>query len=456
LLRAAQRLEGIDISLARATYLDAMAAAIFAGRLASPGGSPMEVARVAAAAPPPPNRPRPPDLLLDGLTALFTRGYTAALPLLRRAVAAAEESTSADEEPHWLWLACVMASHVWDDERWELLSRRYIQLVRQLGALAELPLALDRRIRPLLFAGELTAAAALLDETRTVEDATGNPPWHYGALSLAAFRGNQATAAALISSIMRDVTQRGEGYGIACAEWANAVLSNGLGLPRDAVAAAERAAEYHGDLGFFRWALVELVEAAAHAGMTETAAGAYRRLTEMTGPAGTDWALGLAARSRALLSDGYEAEGGYREAIDRLGRTRIRVDLARAHLLYGEWLRRENRRADARSQLRTAHEMLDAMGLAAFAERARRELAATGETVRKRTVETTTTLTAQEAYIARLARDGHTNPEIGAQLFLSVRTVEWHLRKIFIKLGIGSRRELRTALDHLGPDRPAA
>ena len=456
LLRAAQRLEGIDISLARATYLDAMAAAIFAGRLASPGGSTVEVARVAAAAPPPPSRPRPPDLLLDGLTALFTRGYTAALPLLRQAVAAAEESTPADEEPHWLWLACVMASHVWDDERWELLSRRYVQLVRQLGALAELPLALDRRIRPLLFAGELTAAAALLDETRTVEDATGNPPWHYGALSLAAFRGNQATAAALISSIMRDVTQRGEGYGIACAEWANAVLSNGLGLPRDAVAAAERAAEYHGDLGFFRWALVELVEAAAHAGMTETAADGYRRLTEMTGPAGTDWALGLAARSRALLSDGNEAEGGYQEAIDRLGRTRIRVDLARAHLVYGEWLRRENRRADARTQLRTAHEMLDAMGLAAFAERARRELAATGETVRRRTVETTTTLTAQEAYIARLARDGRTNPEIGAQLYLSVRTVEWHLRKIFIKLGIGSRRELRTALDDLGPDRPAA
>ena len=456
LLRAAQRLEGIDISLARATYLDAVAAAIYAGRLASPGGSTMEVARVAAAAPPPPDRPRPPDLLLDGLTALFTRGYTAALPLLRQAVAAAEESTPADEEPHWLWLACVMASHVWDDERWELLSRRYIQLVRQLGALSELPLALDRRIRPLLFAGELTAAAALLDETRTVEDATGNPPWHYGALSLAAFRGNQATAAALISSIMRDVTQRGEGYGIACAEWANAVLSNGLGLPRDAVVAAERAAEYHGDLGFYRWALVELVEAAVHSGMTETAADAYRRLTETTSPAGTDWALGLAARSRALLSDGAQAEDGYREAISRLDRPQIRVELARAHLLYGEWLRRENRRADARSQLRTAYEMLDAMGLAAFAERARRELAATGETVRARTVGTVTALTAQEAYIARLARDGRTNAEIGAQLFLSVRTVEWHLRKIFIKLGIGSRRELGTALDHLGPDRPAA
>jgi len=456
LLRAAQRLEGIDISLARATYLDAVAAAIYAGRLASPGGSTMEVARVAAAAPPPPDRPRPPDLLLDGLTALFTRGYTAALPLLRQAVAAAEESTPADEEPHWLWLACVMASHVWDDERWELLSRRYIQLVRQLGALSELPLALDRRIRPFLFAGELTAAAALLDETRTVEDATGNPPWHYGALSLAAFRGNQATAAALIGSIMRDVTQRGEGYGIACAEWANAVLSNGLGLPRDAVVAAERAAEYHGDLGFYRWALVELVEAAVHSGMTETAADAYRRLTETTSPAGTDWALGLAARSRALLSDGAQAEDGYREAISRLDRPQIRVELARAHLLYGEWLRRENRRADARSQLRTAYEMLDAMGLAAFAERARRELAATGETVRARTVGTVTTLTAQEAYIARLARDGRTNAEIGAQLFLSVRTVEWHLRKIFIKLGIGSRRELGPALDRLGPDRPAA
>ena len=457
LLRAAQRMERIDIGLARTTYLAAMAAAMFAGRLASPGGSVVEVARAAAAAPPPPDRPRPPDLLLDGLAVLYTQGYAAALPLLRQALDAAEESTPADEEPHWLWLACVMASHLWDDERWELLSRRYLTLVRRIGALAELPQALDRRLRPLLFAGELTAAAALLDETRTVEEATGHPPWPYGALSLAAFRGNQATAATLISSIMRDVTQRGEGYGITCAEWANAVLSNGLGQPRDAVAAAERATEYRGDLGFSRWALVELVEAAAHAGMTETAAAAYRQLTEMTGPAGTDWALGVAARSRALLSDGNEAEDGYREAIDRLGRTRIRVDLARAHLLYGEWLRREGRRTDARSQLRTAHELLDAMGLAAFAERARRELAATGETVRKRTVEATTTiLTAQEAYIGRLARDGRTNAEIGAQLFLSVRTVEWHLRKIFIKLGISSRRELRTALDQLGPDRPAA
>jgi DNA-binding CsgD family transcriptional regulator len=456
LLRAAERLERIDVSLARATYLDAVAAAMFAGRLASPGGSTMEVARAAAAAPQPPHRPRPPDLLLDGLAVLYTQGYAAAVPLLRQALAAADSSTPSDEEPHWLWLACVVASHVWDDERWELLSRRYVTLVRQIGALAELPLALDRHARPLLFAGELTAAAALLDETRTVEEATGNPPWPYGALSLAAFRGNEAGAAALIDSIMRDVTQRGEGYGITAAEWANAVLSNGLSRPRDALAAAQRATEYHGDMGFSKWALVELVEAAARTGMTETAAGAYRRLTAMTSPAGTDWALGLAARSRALLSDGDEADDSYREAIDRLGRTRLRVELARAHLLYGEWLRRDNRRTDARAQLRAAHEMLDTMGLAAFAERARRELAATGETVRQRTVDAVTVLTAQQAYIARLAGEGRTNAEIGAQLFLSVRTVEWHLRKIFAKLGISSRRELRTALDDLGPDRPAA
>jgi DNA-binding CsgD family transcriptional regulator len=275
-------------------------------------------------------------------------------------------------------------------------------------------------------------------------------------LSLAAFRGNEASAAALIDSIMGAVTRRGEGYGITAAEWANAVLSNGLGRPRDAMAAAERATEYRGDMGFSKWALVELVEAAVRSGMTETAAGAYRRLTAMTGPAGTDWALGLAARSRALLSDGDKADGCYREAIDRLGRTRLRVELARAHLLYGEWLRRDNRRGDARVQLRAAYEMLDAMGLAAFAERARRELAATGETVRARTVGAVTALTPQEAYIARLARDGRTNAEIGSQLFLSVRTVEWHLRKIFTKLGIGSRRELHAVLDHLGPDRPAA
>jgi DNA-binding CsgD family transcriptional regulator len=456
LLRAAQRLERIDIALARTTYLEAVAAAMFAGRLASPGGSIMEVARAAGAAPRPPHAPRPPDLLLDGLAVYYTQGYGPALPLLRQALAAAGTATSADEEPHWLWLACVAAYHVWDDERWELLSRRYIRLVRQVGALAELPLALDRRARPLLFAGELTAAAALLDETRTVEEVTGSSPWPYGALSLAAFRGQQASASTLIGTIMGDVIRRGEGLGITAAEWANAVLSNGLSRYEIALAAAQRATEYHGDLGFSNWALVELVEAAVRSRMTEAAAGAYRRLTAMTGPAGTDWALGLAARSRALLSDGEAAEGCYGEAITRLGRTRLRVDLARSHLLYGEWLRRQQRRRDAREQLRTAYQMLISMGIEGFAERARQELIATGETVRKRTVETDATLTPQEALIARLARDGRTNPEIGAQLFLSARTVQYHLRKVFTKLGIESRRELHAALaPSPGEDQPA-
>ena len=456
LLRAAQRLEPIDTALSRTTYLDAVAAAMFAGRLASPGGSIAEVARAAGGAPPPRHSPRPPDLLLDGLAVYYTQGYAAALPLLRQALAAAGTGTSADEEPHWLWLACVAAYHVWDDERWELLSRRYIRQVRQIGALAELPLALDRRARPLLFAGELTAAAALLDETRTVENAIGSTPWPYGALSLAAFRGQEASAAVLIETIMRDVTRRGEGLGITAAEWANAVLSNGLGRYEAALAAAQRATAYHGDLGFSNWALVELVEAAARSGMTEAAADAYHRLTAMTSPAGTDWALGLAARSRALLTEDDEADTCHREAITRLGRTRLRVDLARAHLLYGEWLRRQNRRADAREQLRTAYQMLTAMGVGGFAERARRELTATGETVRTRSVETVTTLTAQEALIARLARDGRTNPEIGAQLFLSARTVQYHLRKVFTKLGIGSRRELYKALAQLGQDGQSA
>ncbi len=200
------------------------------------------------------------------------------------------------------------------------------------------------------------------------------------------------------------------------------------------------------------WALPELVEAAARGGDAELARDALKRLAETTQPCGTDVALGIEARCRALLSDGAAADELYREAIDRLSRTRLRPELARAHLLYGEWLRREGRRLDARDQLRTARDMLDAIGMEAFAERARRELIATGETVRKRSVEIVTTLTAQEAYIARLARDGLTNPEIGARLFLSARTVEWHLRKIFTKLGIGSRRELDAALAQLGQD----
>ena len=380
--------------------------------------------------------------------------------MLREALAVAA-ATSTDpaapsvQEPHWLWMACIAAYHIWDDEHWELLSRRYIQLVRQVGALAELPLALDRRIRPLVLAGELAAAAALLEENRTAVAATGSALAPYSALSLAAVRGDEASTAALISAGTRDATTRGEGLGITAAGWAGAVLGNALGRHRAALDAARQATAYHGDLGFSNWALVELIESAARTGMTKTAAHAYQRLTELTGPAGTDWALGLAARSRALLSEGEQAEASYQEAIIRLRRTRLRVDLARAHLLYGEWLRGEHRRAGAREQLRTACTMLESMGAEGFADRARRGLQATGETVHRRaTTGGEAELTAQEAQIARLARDGLSNPEIGARLFISARTVQYHLRKVFTKLGISSRTELDHVLSADAGQRP--
>jgi DNA-binding CsgD family transcriptional regulator len=237
---------------------------------------------------------------------------------------------------------------------------------------------------------------------------------------------------------------------LGVVEWASALLYNGHGRYAEALAAAQRGSE-HDDLVQYAWALVELIEAGVRSGAPDATAAALDRLSERTQASGTDWALGIEAGSRALLSDDAAAEALYREAIDRLARSRGRVHLARARLLYGEWLRREQRRVDAREQLRAAHEMFTAMGAEGFAERARGELLATGETVRKRTVETRDDLTAQEAQIARLARDGRTNPEIGAQLFISPRTVEWHLRNVFTKLGIRSRRELHDALPDAGP-----
>ena len=275
---------------------------------------------------------------------------------------------------------------------------------------------------------------------------TGSRAAPFTAMMLASLRGRQAEAAPLIEGTIAEATAGGQGIAVAYAHWAAAILANGLGRYADALAAARQASEDTSTLYISMWALPELIEAAARTGDTGIAGDALTRLAEFTQAGGTDFGLGVEARSRALLSAGETAENLYREAIERLGRTRLRPELARAHLLYGEWLRRENRRADAREQLRTAHDMLAAMGAEAFAERARHELLATGEIVRQRTAEPVSTLTAQEAHIARLAADGHTNPEIAAQLFLSARTVEWHLRKIFAKLGIGSRRELRKAL----------
>jgi DNA-binding CsgD family transcriptional regulator/tetratricopeptide (TPR) repeat protein len=446
LLKAASRLESIDVDLSRATYLQAFSAAILAGHLAL-GGGVYEVARAAAAAPPSRHAMRAPDLLLEGLAAHFDRGYEAGLPILRRALDIFGNDMSVDEQLRSHWIAGVVAPHLWDHDRWDLLSDRHIQLARGVGALSELPLALSLRAVMVLFAGDLTGATLLIGEHHVAVDVTGSHLNNPAELVLAALRGRQAEAAGLIDAAIREASLRGEGIGIVLAEWTNAVLNNGLGRYEQAMQAAQRATAQSVELVVRGWAAAELVEAAVRSGCNDVAADALRRLAERTTPSGTDWGRGVEARSRALLSDGDTAERLYLESIERLGRTRMRVDLARAHLVYGEWLRRERRRTDARAQLRIAHDMLESMGMEAFAERARRELQATGETARKRTIANgDEQLTAQEGQIARMARDGLSNPEIGVRMFISARTVQYHLRKVFTKLGIESRSQLDRVL----------
>ena len=446
MLSAARQLETLDVRLARETYLEAFTAALFVGRLSPAVG---DVARAARLAPAPPAPARAPDLLLDGLALLVTEGYAAGTPALRQALLACRsQDISAEDGLSWLWLAERAAMATWDDETWHILASRHVKLARDEGALSELPLAVRSRILLHAHAGELTEGAALIAEAQVVADATGSQLAPYGATGIAAWRGREAEATELIQANMDGATSRGEGRGVT-SQYSAALLHNGLGHYDKALAAAEVACEYD-DVGVLGWSLTELVEAAVRSSQPASASDALQRLSESTRASGTDWALGTEARSRALLSEGETADNCYREAIERLGRTRMRPALARAHLLYGEWLRRGNRRLDARTELRTAHGLFTAMGIEAFAERARRELLATGDRMRKRTVETVSELTAQEAHIARLAVDGRTNVEIGAQLFLSTRTVEWHLGKVYGKLGVGSRRDLRLALGTLG------
>jgi DNA-binding CsgD family transcriptional regulator len=448
LLKAARRLEPIDPELSRATYLQALTAGYFAGRLAL-GGGVAEVALAAANAPLAPHPPRAPDLLLDGLIAHHNNGYRAGLPILREALNLFGTGMSADQELRWHWVAGIVARYVWDDHSWDVLSDRHVRLARSVGALSELPVALNSRAFMLLFAGELAAAASLIQQLQPAIEATGSNRVPYSALGLAAFTGSQAEAATMIDAISVDVSLRGEGVGLTIMEWASALLHNGIGNYEKAVTAVERAIDYLGEMITPPWPAVELIEAAVRTGRSDMAADVLHRLAEITTSSGTNWALGVEARSRALLNDGDTAERLYRESIERLGLTRMRADLARAHLLYGEWLRRARRRIDARAQLRIAHDMLDAMGMEAFAERARRELAATGETARKRTVASTAQeLTAQEVQVARMARDGLSNPEIAARMFITGRTVQYHLSKVFAKLGI----ESRTQLDRVLPD----
>ena len=434
LLAAARRLESLDDALARATYLEAFSAVVLSSWADGP-----RVARAARELPPASSRSRT-DLLLDSMIALFTDGYAAAAPITHRVVREfRSDDLGMEEGLHWLWLASVVATGVWDDEGWSDLSARHVEMARAVGALSVLPLTLHMQAAALVFAGELDAAASLVAELDAVCQATGTTLAPYAALTLAAWRGREDAFVALLDT---EVVERGEGSAALVAQWTKAVLANGLGRYDEAVVAAREAADDpHQAIGS-SWGLCELVEAAARSAQPELAADAFARLEPITRAAGTNWALGIQARTEALLRRGDVAERLYREAIERLGRTRLRGELARARMLYGEWLRRENRRVDAREQLRAAHEMFSGMGAEAFEERARRELAATGETARKRVDEARASLTPQEAQIALLARDGLSNPEIGAQLFISPRTVQYHLRKVFQKLDITSRNQL--------------
>jgi len=446
LLNAARRLSSIDADLSRATYLQALSSGYFAGRLATGGGA-VEVARAAATAPPPTHAPRASDFLLDGLVAHYNSGYDAGLPILRKGLQAFSAGMPDDEELRWHWVAGIVARHVWDDESWHALSYRHVQLARSVGALSELPVALNSRAFMLLFAGDLTGAAALIQELQQAIEATGTRLAPYAALGLAVLSGRSGEANALIENITRDVAPRGEGIGLTVVDWAHAVLNNALGNYQEALRSAARSTGYLREMTAPTWAMAELIEAATRSGQDDVAADALARLAETTSVSDTDWGRGIEARSRALLSEGDTAEHLYREAIDHLSRCRVRADLARAHLLYGEWLRRQRRRVDARAELGIALEMLESMGMEAFAERARRELQATGEKARKRAISTSNEgLTPQEWQVARLARDGLSNPEIGARLFISARTVQYHLRKVFAKLGINSRSQLDQAL----------
>jgi DNA-binding CsgD family transcriptional regulator len=459
LLRAARLLEPLDADLARDTHLEAIRAAMAAGDLA---GGVREAAQAARAAPPGPDPPRAVDVLLDAFALRFTEGYAAAAPTLTRAFdLLVNLDVGAGEARGWLWLASgrastMIATELWDFDSWHALAARQVQVARDMGALVQLQFALRNLSMHQVLAGELGAAARLIDEDRLIAEATGHPPVTYAALMLAAWQGREREASELIQATVQEATGLGTGRLAGMAGWASAVLDNSLGRYDAARDAARRVFE-HDHLSLGHLIMPELAEAAARTGELTLVQAALDWLSERTRVTPTEWVLGIEAGVRALLSDGQTADRYYRESVERLGRTRVRAQLARSHLLYGEWLRRQGRRMDAREQLRTAHRMLDAMGMAAFAERARRELRATGETVRKRTVPAariagaTDTLTVQELQVARLARDGLSNPEIGARLFISPRTAAYHLSNVFTKLGIGSRSQLDRVLP-AGPD----
>ena len=443
LLDAARALEAVDPDRARTTYLEAIDAALFAGQLAR-GADFIAVSEAALAAPPRRDQPRPTDRLLQGMATLPIDGHAAAAPILKAALSGfREDAALPPEESRWIALACRAALDFWDEESWRLLSTRELTRARDAGALTATPLLLTVLSYNQVLCGEMSTAESLLDELRATTAATGIPAYRYVEICVLALRGREPELSALVEDFTADAKARGEGFALAWAAQAGAVLHNGQGRYGEAFAAVRGAVDVapHSELSM-PGVVAELVEAAVRAGERRIAERALERLTLTTQPSGTDWALGVEARSRALLSEGDAAERLYQEALDRLQRTRVRQQLARTHLLYGEWLRRERRRLDARDQLRRALGLLRTMGADAFAARAERELLATGERVRTRRVETREELTAQEIQVARLARDGLSNREIGVRLMISPHTVAYHLRKVFTKLDISSRNQL--------------
>ena len=444
LLEAARRLEPLDDALARDTYLEAISSAMFAGGL---GTGPherqiAERARAFARA----SSVSVADMLLDGLVKRFTEGYAASVAPLTRALRSLAEADDVGEDQRWLWLGCRLAQELWVDDLWHAVATRGARIGRDTGRLSLLANSMNHLAAFHVHSGALATAGVEIDEVDAIEQATGLPPLKYSAVMLAATRGDRAQMQVLWNTALQGAEARGEGVALSLYWCLSARVHNGYGQYDKALADARRASE-RDDMITYGWALAERVEAGVRAGGRDEAAEAFDRLSERTRASGTDWALGVEARCRGLLHDD---EASYRESAERLARSRAAVELARSQLCYGEWLRRVNRRADAREPLRAAHESFGRMGAAAFAERARRELLATGEKVRKRTGKTVEALTPQEVHVAIMARDGHSNPEIGARLFISPRTVEYHLHKVFRKLGISGRRALRDALAERG------
>jgi DNA-binding CsgD family transcriptional regulator len=456
LLKAARRLKPLDPELARETCLDAWIAAMYAGHLAC-GSDLAEVSRTAMSMVPRADEPRPVDLLLDGFALLVTAGPAAAAPTLRQARSVfGSPKMPAEEVLRWGWMIPAVDYALWEDESWAQTAR-YVQLAREAGALTRLPILLQVMAFNAVWSGEFATAVSVIAQADSATEASGTRIAPYPALTLASLRGREPAASRLIRAVIEDVAVEGQGIAVTWAHWAAAILHNGLGRSEEALADARQASD-HEHVFVSSWVLPELIEAAARAGHTPAASDALDQLAKRTRAGGSEYGLGIEARCRALLRAGRAAEECYQEAIDRLGRTQRRPELARAYLLYGEWLRRERRRNEAREQLRAAYQMLSGIGMEAFAERARRELLAVGETVTRRTAQTArggvsgaqNKLTSQEIEVARLARDGLSNPDIAARLFITPHTVQYHLSKVFAKLGIDSRAQLHRAM----PDDP--